>query len=244
LVTEPAEIGLRVRTIRRRHGLSLDTAAGLAGISKPYLSMLDRRTAFRTRLLEDIANVLGCSVIDLTGEPYLPVDRLSAEAMATLPPISIALFDATLDEVPDVPVRPVDELATLAAAANAASADSRYSLTGRGLGALLTELHVHAVVGDSDTQRTALAALTEACFVAAGNARNLGNHDLAVYAARRGEDAARRLDDPALRGFRGDDQHERPQPHGCAPPRSARREYRTRCRRATQQPHGPATGRR
>ena len=32
LVTEPAEIGLRVRTIRRRRGLRLDTAAGLACI--------------------------------------------------------------------------------------------------------------------------------------------------------------------------------------------------------------------
>jgi transcriptional regulator with XRE-family HTH domain len=202
-VTEPAEIGQRVRTIRRRRGLSLDTAAGLAGISKPYLSMLERgeRRFERRGLLEDLANVLGCSVIDLTGEPYLPGDRVSAEALATLPPISIALFDATLDDVPDVPARPIDELAQLARAANAASADSRYSIAGRDLGALLVELHVHAVTGDSGTQRTALAALAEACFVAAGNARNLGNHDLAVHAARRGEEAARRLDDPALRGF-------------------------------------------
>jgi transcriptional regulator with XRE-family HTH domain len=202
-VTEPAEIGLRVRTIRRRRGLSLDTAAGLAGISKPYLSMLERgeRRFERRGLLEDLANALGCAVIDLTGEPYLPGDRVSAEALATLPPISIALFDATLDDVPDVPARPVDELAKLARAANVASADSRYSLAGRDLGALLTELHVHAVTGDSDTQRTALAALAEACFVAAGNARNLGNHDLAVHAARRGEDAARRLGDPALAAF-------------------------------------------
>jgi transcriptional regulator with XRE-family HTH domain len=201
-VTEPAEIGQRVRTIRRRRGLSLDTAAGLAGISKPYLSMLERgeRRFERRGLLEDLANVLGCSVIDLTGEPYLPGDRVSAEALATLPPISIALFDATLDYVPDVPARPIDELAQLAKAANAASADSRYSIAGRDLRALLVELHVHAVTGDSGTQRTALAALAEACFVAAGNARNLGNHDLAVHAARRSR--ASRL--------RCDDEHERP----------------------------------
>jgi transcriptional regulator with XRE-family HTH domain len=202
-VTEPAEIGLRVRTIRRRRGLSLDTAAGLAGISKPYLSMLERgeRRFERRGLLEDLANALGCAVIDLTGEPYLPGDRAGAEAMATLPPISVALFDATLADVPDVPARPIEELTSLAQAANAASAESRYSLAGRDLGALLTELHVHAVTGDSDTQRAALAALTEACFVAAGNARNLGNHDLSVHAARRGEDAARRLGDPALTAF-------------------------------------------
>jgi hypothetical protein len=55
-----------------------------------------------------------------------------------------------------------------------------------------------AVTGDSDTSRT---ALVEACFVAAGNARSLGNHDLAVTAARRGQDTAGRLDDPALPAF-------------------------------------------
>ncbi len=38
---EPVEIGRRARTIRRRRGLSLDVAAGLAGISKSYLSRLE-----------------------------------------------------------------------------------------------------------------------------------------------------------------------------------------------------------
>ncbi len=35
-------IGARARLIRRRRGLGLATAAGLAGISKGYLSMLER----------------------------------------------------------------------------------------------------------------------------------------------------------------------------------------------------------
>jgi transcriptional regulator with XRE-family HTH domain len=35
-------IGGRARMIRRRRGLSLDVMAGLAGIGKPYLSMLER----------------------------------------------------------------------------------------------------------------------------------------------------------------------------------------------------------
>lgn len=57
------------------------------------------------------------------------------------------------------------------------------------------------MTGDSDTSRAALAALVEACFVAAGNARSLGNHDLAVTAAGRGQEAARRLGDAALPAF-------------------------------------------
>lgn len=80
----PSELGARVRTIRRRRGLSLDVAAGLAGVSKAYLSMLKngQRRFERRGLLEDIAHALGCSVADLTGQPYLPADRASAEALA------------------------------------------------------------------------------------------------------------------------------------------------------------------
>ena len=198
------EIGERLRKIRRRRGMSIDTAAGLAGISKAYWSMLEngKRRFERRGLLEDLAAALGCAVSDLTGQPYLPGDRVSAEALASLPPISLALFDSTLDDVPnDVRVRPVGELARLVARANAASADSRYALAGHDLGALLTELHVHAVTGNADTQRAALRVLTEACLVAISAARTLGNNDLAAVAARRAQDAAARLEDTALGGF-------------------------------------------
>ncbi len=199
----PSEIGARVRTIRRRRGLSLDVAAGLAGVSKAYLSMLEngQRRFERRGLLEDIAHALGCSVADLTGQPYLPGDRASAEALATLPGISVALFDATLDDVPDVSARPLHELVERAARANEHSAHSRYGAAGRDLGVLLVDLHVHAVTGTGATRRTALAALAEACVVACGVARSLGNQDLAVTAAARGQEAARRLEDPALAGF-------------------------------------------
>lgn len=199
----PFEIGARVRMIRRRRGLSLDTAAGLTGITKGYLSMLERgqRRFERRGLLEDIARTLGCSVADLTGQPYLPGDRASADALATLPSISVALYDATLDDVPDVPGRPLHELAAWAARANEHTAHSRYAAAGRDLGVLLTDLHVHAVTGHGADRRTALAALAEACVVACGVARSLGNMDLAVTAAARGEEVARRLESPALTGF-------------------------------------------
>ncbi|MEV6621024.1 helix-turn-helix transcriptional regulator [Amycolatopsis sp. NPDC051106] len=199
----PSEIGQRVRMIRRRRGLSLDVAAGFAGISKPYLSQLEtgKRHFERRGLLENLADALGCSVSDLTGQPYLPADRDSADALATLPAISVALYDATLDDVPDLPARPVRELAALAAKANEFTANNLYSMAGHDLGELLIELHISSATGDADTRRKALAALVEACFVASGVARNLGNLDLAVLAARRAEDAASRTEDPALRAF-------------------------------------------
>jgi transcriptional regulator with XRE-family HTH domain len=67
----------RARMIRRRRGLSLDVVAGLAGISKQYLSALERgqRGFNRRGLLDDLATALCCSVADLTGQPYLPPDR-------------------------------------------------------------------------------------------------------------------------------------------------------------------------
>src|ERR687893_1866891 len=117
---EPAEIGLRARAIRRRRGLSLDVAAGLAGISKSYLSRLEtgQRQFERRGLLDDLAAALGCSVVDLTGQPYLPPDRTSAETLAALPSIREIIYDSTVDNAPQVQVRPVEQLAAAVRRAN------------------------------------------------------------------------------------------------------------------------------
>jgi transcriptional regulator with XRE-family HTH domain len=200
---EPSEIGSRARAIRKRRGLKQAFVADQLGYTAGYLSLLEqgKREFSKRGLLEDLAGVLGCAVADLTGQPYLPHDRASAEALASLPQISLALYEATLDDVPDIPARPLDELVRRAAIANEHTANSRYAEAGRDLGKLVTELHIHAVTGSDDTRRAALPALVEACFVCSGTARALGNTDLAVAAARRAEDAARLVDDAALRGF-------------------------------------------
>jgi transcriptional regulator with XRE-family HTH domain len=56
-VDDASAIGQRVRMIRRRRGLSLDVVGGLAGITGPYLSMLERglRGFNRRGLVEDLA---------------------------------------------------------------------------------------------------------------------------------------------------------------------------------------------
>ncbi len=117
---EPTELGARARMIRRRRGLSREVTAGLAGISPSRLARLEdgRRGFHRWALLEDLATALGCSVTDLTGQPYLPADRAGADALATLPDITASLYDTSLDDVPDVPARPVQELVSWAARAN------------------------------------------------------------------------------------------------------------------------------
>lgn len=199
----PVEIGRRARMIRRRRGLSLDTAAGLAGISKPYLSMLERgqRRFQRRGLLEDLAEALGCAVADLTGQPFLPPDRASANAAAALPAVSLALHECTLDDVPDQDARSVAELARRVREANRHADLVRYDAAGRELGDLLTELHVHAITGKGTSRQSALAALVEACVVAYGAARTLGHGELAITAARRGYDAARATERSELIGL-------------------------------------------
>jgi transcriptional regulator with XRE-family HTH domain len=197
------DIGRRARIIRRRRGLSLEVAAGLAGISTGYLSRLERgeRRFDRGGLLSALAEALGCSVMDLTGQPYLPADRAGADALATLPAIREAIYDATLDDPPDVAARPVAELARLAQQADENRDQNRYGLAGHELGLVLSELQATATTAAADDRRTALAALVQACHVAAGIAEALGHHDLALAAAAREHEAATRLGDPMLLGL-------------------------------------------
>jgi transcriptional regulator with XRE-family HTH domain len=200
---EDREIGERARMIRRRRGMSIETAAGLAGIDKSHLSRLERgeRAFIRRGLLENLAAALGCSVADLTGQPYPSPDRDTQAALAAIPEVAAALHDTTLDDVPDVPARPITELVAAASVALALSDDVELHRAGHGLGALITELHVHAVTSDGDTRRRALVALVEACIVARALAGTVGHVDLAIAAARRGYDAARLLERPDLIGL-------------------------------------------
>ncbi|MGH3753216.1 MAG: helix-turn-helix domain-containing protein [Pseudonocardiaceae bacterium] len=202
-VEDPRTIGARARRIRKRRGLSLDVVAGLAGITAAYLSLLERglRGFNRRGLIEDLADALGCSVADLTGQPQLAMDRQSAAAAATIPGVSGVLHDTTLDDAPDVPARPLPELIHAAAQANAYADDARYAMAGQGLDAVLAELHMHAVTGDSQERQAALVALAEACMVAYCLAYRMGYADLAVMAARRGFDAASRAERPDLAGM-------------------------------------------
>jgi len=205
-VLPESEIGRRVRAIRRRRGLGLDTAAGLAGISKSYLSMLERgqRRVDSRALLDRLADALGCSVLDLTGEPYLPAHRHSADALRAIPDVQLALADTTLTDVPDLPARPLDLLVALVADAHRNYMDhARYDLAGNGLGRLLTDLHIHVVTGSNDERARALRLLVEACVVAFGVTKNLGHPDLALMAALRGFDAAKMSGAPDLLAFAG-----------------------------------------
>ena len=129
-IEDARTIGACARRIRHRRGLSLDVVAGLAGIKKQYLSMLElgQRGFNRRGLIEDLAEALGCSVADLTGEPSLAPDRATKDAVATLASIRLALNDFGPNEVPDVTPRPLEALTRLADETNEHCAQAHYSL--------------------------------------------------------------------------------------------------------------------
>ncbi|MDQ2706394.1 MAG: helix-turn-helix domain-containing protein [Actinomycetota bacterium] len=174
-------------------------AAGLAGISKSYLSKLETGRGFTRRgLIEDIARALGCSVADLTGQPYLMKDRESADVADTVSEIGRALYDTTLDDLPDMPARPLHELVARAALAHVGADEASYVPAGRGLADLLVELQLQAATSGGELRQVALSALVEACKVAYILAKRIGRIELAAFVAQRGRDAARVAERPDL----------------------------------------------
>lgn len=196
-------IGARVRKIRTRRGLSLDVAAGLAGIAKSYLGMLEhgQRGFNRRGLIEDLAQALGCSVADLTGQPYLPPDRESARAKTVIAQIERGLNEATLDDVPDLRPRPLDALDDWARSAVELRDTASYRSSGEGIDAALIELQVHLATGDGNERRRAAELLTQVAYHAFVLATTFGYLHLAQLAAQRAFDAARIAERPELDAF-------------------------------------------
>ncbi|MFN2495083.1 MAG: helix-turn-helix domain-containing protein [Pseudonocardiaceae bacterium] len=200
---EARAIGERLRMIRRRRGLSQAAAAGLAGITKSYLSLLERgeRGFNRRGLLEDLAEALSCSVADLTGQPYHLPGRDTEDTFAAIPGIQLALNDYGPDDVPDVNPRPLEQLALWADESNEHCTQARYSLAGKDGGTLVTELQAHALSAPGRERDQAVTSAVIACFVAGVVAGNVASVQLSANAAQRGYDLAIRHGTPGLVGF-------------------------------------------
>ncbi|WP_157162888.1 helix-turn-helix domain-containing protein [Actinoalloteichus spitiensis] len=200
---DPVQIGHRLRRTRRRRGLTQEAVAKRAGISRPYLALLEsgHRRFDRRGLLAALASALSCSTVDLTGEPRPPADPSGAAALSLVPAITAALYGCDLDDAPAQATRPVAELVAAAHRANRLRDAARYGAAAAGLAALLTELHVVAAHGRDGERRQALRGLALACYVVFSLTRNLGHPELAGEAARRCYRAARRLEEPAYLAF-------------------------------------------
>ncbi|MGH3822592.1 MAG: helix-turn-helix domain-containing protein [Pseudonocardiaceae bacterium] len=200
---EASTIGARARMIRRRRGLSLEVVAWLAGITAQYLSMLERglRGFNRRGLVEDLADALCCSVVDLTGQPYLPPDRASARAKKVMIQIERGLNEATLDDVPDLRPRSLDALGGWVAFAAELRDTARYQPSGEDIDAALIDLHVHVATSDGPARQRAAELLTHAAYHAFVLATTFGYMHLAQQAALRAVEAARVAESPEMEAF-------------------------------------------
>ncbi|NYH77179.1 transcriptional regulator with XRE-family HTH domain [Actinopolyspora biskrensis] len=198
-----ADLGARVRMIRRRRGLGLEVVAGLAGISKSYLSRLEsgHRQFDRRGLIEDLASALGCSIADITGAPMASSHDDHEQTHDALAEIRAVLHTYDADDLPDVAPRPLSKLVHTVDAANADCAQAQYHRAAREAATLVAESQAQLWTSSAADRRTAVRAAVLACFVAGVVSSRGGNIDLAAAAARRGHDLAQRGGDPGLAGF-------------------------------------------
>lgn len=200
---DDAHIGRRVREIRNWRGLSLTATAGLAGISQPYLSMIERglRPVSKRSTLEALARTLRVSPAELTGGPFAPVDSADNEAHAGIVALETALDAYDLGIDPGVSPRPWPELdRAVRHLYEVRWVEADFAAQGRTLPRLLAELHA-TYVQNPKHRRDALIGLIYAYRSAAGVCKFLGVRGLPLLAARLVQRCAEELGTPEWLGF-------------------------------------------
>ncbi|WP_040834349.1 helix-turn-helix domain-containing protein [Nocardia brevicatena] len=198
----PNEVGRRLREIRSWRGLSLEAAAGLAGLSFGYLGRLERGEQALTnrRTLEAIAHALRVAPSEFTGRPWEMTNGPSPEAHATLVAFEDALEVCELGEDPGVPVRSWPEieadLKQLQDRTQAADYAAQGALTPR----LLGELHA-AYLTYPQLRDEVLLALIVCYQSTAWTTKSLAGRGLPLLAVKAARQCAEELDSPLWLGF-------------------------------------------
>jgi transcriptional regulator with XRE-family HTH domain len=193
---ERMTIGKNVRSNRLYRGMSLEALAGLAGISKGFLSMVEngQRSLNNRHHVAAIADALKVSVTDITGEPYEPKTTDEKESHAGIAVMRNVLIRRSLDFPERTGYRPLSTLSNITSHVTQLRSAANYAEMARVLPALLNELH-EAFLTDSD-RITAGELLSLALGDAYVYAKVLGYHELAWIAVERGRDVAEKLEDP------------------------------------------------
>jgi transcriptional regulator with XRE-family HTH domain len=198
-----AHIGRRVREIRNWRGMSQEVTADLAGISGPYLSLIERglRPVTKRSTLEALSNALRVSPAELTGTPFTPVDSIDNEAHAGLAALEKALDAYDLGTDPEVVPRPWPQLvAAVRDLYEVKWVEADFAAQGRILPQLLAELHA-SYVRHPESRREILIELIYAYRAATGVCKFLGVRGLPLLAARLVQVCAEELGEPEWIGF-------------------------------------------
>lgn len=195
----PGTIGQRIRDRRLLLGMSIRYAADRAGLSSTSWSRMERglMSADNPVVLAHIAEVLRCSVSDLTGLPLDPMTKDEAETDGAVHETMRAVIEADLT-VPSSANTPHPPIAQLSAEVELLL-DLRqrcdYRGAARRLPALIRGLHA-AAHGPERAQALRALVITEdaASFIV----RYLGYPDASCLVAERAWQAAEMLEDPVM----------------------------------------------
>jgi transcriptional regulator with XRE-family HTH domain len=198
-------IGRRLRQIRHWRGQSITAVAGLAGISKGYLSLIEtgQRPVTKRSLLEALANALRISPTDLTDKPW---ERTSdqTEAQANLVGVTAALDAYELGEDPEGPVRDWPEVeADVKRSEEWMHVHADYVGLADLIPKLLGELHA-LYVRKPELRREVLLGLVQAYKQAVAATKYLGgggSNGLSMLAAMAGQRCADELETPQWRAI-------------------------------------------
>jgi transcriptional regulator with XRE-family HTH domain len=201
---EDAHIGRRVREVRSWRGLSLEAAAGLAGMSASYLSLIERgkRPVTKRSVLEAIASALKVSPAELIGRPYAPVasDSASIEAHGHMTALADVLTGWWVGEAPDTPRRPWRQVAAEAdRLTSVLRPASDYTSQAAILPGLIADLL--AAAHEPEHRHAALVSLMDSYQAAANVASRLRFHGLPTVAVERLRQAAEELDSPIYTSY-------------------------------------------
>ncbi|MEV6297863.1 helix-turn-helix transcriptional regulator [Actinoplanes sp. NPDC051861] len=180
-IGDPSNIGGNVAYWRKKRGKNQRVLAGLASMSQPYLSQIERgiRSVNNRGTLAALANALEVSIADLTGQPGDPNEPSRAAAAAHVPAIREALIRREFGELEE-PRHDVRQLMV---------AGGRYDFAT--VAPQLPNMLGGLRGGD----------LVQVAHVGVYTLKHLGYADLAREAARLAVTEARELGDPAWIGI-------------------------------------------
>lgn len=202
-MNDSSMFGVRLRELRAWRGLSLRTAAGLAGLSFSYWGAVERgeKPVDKRSTLEAMASALRVAPTELSGQPYAPSDPVTSEAHAVVAGVEAGLADFELGERPDdVVARPWGAIESdLDRLNRVLRPRADYAAQGALLPGLLAELHT-AYLDEPARRREVMIALLAVYHCAAMLTKNLGVRGLPMLATVRAARVAEELDDPAWTG--------------------------------------------
>ena len=194
---ELRQLGVNLRRIRLRQGMTLDVLAGQSGLSKSFLSRVENghRTLERRKDLSAVSEALGCTIADLVGQPVPPIGSAQQEVHAAVPRCG-GRSTPKRDRAPGGDQRAADRRSAPSGREPVVGPARVRSARGLARPArAVADLHAHTVHGREP--REAHRLLVEVTSAAAFALKGLGYTDLAWIAAETCLTAAHEHGDPA-----------------------------------------------